>query len=44
MASTNRRKTRRLRAGIKRKHVKRRERVSRQKRCKGGKRSPCRKK
>lgn len=44
MPSTNRRKTRRYRAAIKKKQSKRRIRVSGQKRCKGGKRSPCRKK
>jgi hypothetical protein len=44
MPSTNRTKTRRFRAAIKKKQRKRRERTSGQKRCKGGKRSPCRKK
>ena len=44
MPSTNRGKTARFRAALKRKQTKRRERVSGQKRVKSGKRSPCKKK
>lgn len=44
MPSVNRGKSKRFRAAIKRKQLKRRERVSGQKRVKSGKRSPCRKK
>ena len=44
MPSVNRGKSKRYRAAIKRKQCKRRERVSGQKKVKGGKRSPCRKK